>query len=204
MNDVNGIFFWTSFATSTCIQSGLYFAYKFGFRRMLTINGLICPLFVFVHLFVPTFMLLHLHLEQGMIFPNHKEISCGLLNVMFGVGILGQGELYFLLINKDDIHLVDDKDYYPSNVADNLPWALRYSSIVYASLVIISVICYRPSLFQKKASLIGFDSTNNPQQSAISGDVSNVPFLGCLMALVEQLGALYQKKSITNIQFTFF
>ncbi|EAS01668.2 oxalate/formate exchange protein (macronuclear) [Tetrahymena thermophila SB210] len=190
MNDVNGIFFWISFATSTGIQSGLYFAYKFGFRRMLMLNGLICSLFVFCSSFCTNFYAFTFTFGVGnvffggliyliafdrayKIFPNHKEISCGLLNVMFGVGILGQGQLYFLLINKNDIHLVEDQDYYPSEVADNVPWALRYASIVYASLVIISVLCYRPSLFQEKASMVGFDSTNDPQQSAISGDVSN-------------------------------
>ncbi|KAL4426279.1 hypothetical protein ABPG74_018696 [Tetrahymena malaccensis] len=167
MNDVNEIFFWISFATNTGIQCGLYLAYKFGFRKMLIINGLICAIFVFASSFCTNFYAFTFTFAVGnvffagmiyliafdrayKIFPTHKEITSGLLNVVFGIGLLGQGELYFLMINKDDSPLVEDQDYYPPEIANNLPWALRYISIIYASFVIISLICYRKNLFEEQ------------------------------------------------------
>jgi len=100
------------------------------------------------------------------LFPKHPELVSGVINAIYGVGLMVSGEMTYLLINPDDQSVVEDQDFYPISVSSNLPSSLRILALIYGGLAVIAFLLYNKKSFMEAPPLLGDDCDGTSDLSA--------------------------------------
>lgn len=81
------------------------------------------------------------------LFPKYPELTSGVINAIYGVGLMISGEMTYLLINPNDEEVVENQDFYPISVSSNLPSSLRILALIYGGLAVIAFLLYNKKSF---------------------------------------------------------